>query len=176
MIRTIRWAIFDALNWWNQTAIRWLDRNIFRWRDDVSAFSAVVDACSEDNPNIEKVFRLWEKAFSRWLRLMGFGIRSRKALFGWGRDGFPQALFIGLSGTENTLQSFRLWGHNWEKLHPTETEKEMSFEERLDDFSSNVCYASDRMSLDRLFRCHWRFGHAMRAYVERNTELSEEED
>ena len=46
---------------------------------------------------------------------------------------------------------------NWEHLHQTEEEKQYGEKEWFDKFYWDVFYCSDRWSLTRLERCHWKF-------------------
>lgn len=46
---------------------------------------------------------------------------------------------------------------NWEHLHQTDNERSMDADWWLTEFRSDVFYCSDRWSLDRLMRCHWKF-------------------
>ena len=63
-------------------------------------------------------------------------------------------------GWDNTaITSMTRWGeggHNWEKLHRGDKE-----EDYWGQFSSEIHYCSNRMSMDRWMRCHWLFNAAM---------------
>ena len=81
----------------------------------------------------------WPGLYVLQLRKWGFNLPSAKKLAEWGSE-----------------------GHNWEKLHPSEAEKEMTPEAILGRFYAEVGYCSDRMGLDRLFRCHWLYNEYLR--------------
>ena len=54
-----------------------------------------------------------------------------------------------------------LWNNlayeNWEHLHQTEEEKQYDAKEWFEIFYYDMFYCSDRWSLTRLERCHWKF-------------------
>lgn len=80
--------------------------------------------------------KYWKPLYILTLRQWGYNMKSASDLYDWG-----------------------VFGHNWEKLHPDENEQRMPPDQCLDMFYGEVSYCSDRMSLDRLFRCHWLFNH-----------------
>jgi hypothetical protein len=87
--------------------------------------------------------RRWKELFCRQLKVWGWNGKAQEDLFGFGQ-----------------------YGHNWEKLHPTKKEEKKSAADWLIDFSSELHYCSDRMGLDRLLRCHWRFNQVFMALSE----------
>lgn len=88
---------------------------------------------SSNRKNIKR----WKNLFSEVLSNWGFEENAISKLFEWGAE----------------------YGHNWEKLHPSSEEESKTSEEILDKFWGEVYYCSDRMSLDRLFRCHWLYNY-----------------
>jgi len=78
--------------------------------------------------------KYWKPLYLIQLQQWGFGLSGASVMFNWGES-----------------------GHNWKKLHPDEAEEKASPELVLNWFYSEVEYCSDRMSLDRLFRCHWLY-------------------
>lgn len=60
-----------------------------------------------------------------------------------------------------------LWHHlaegNWERLNLTDEEFKRTSDDWLDSLREDVWYCSDRWSLDRLTRCHWKFRQYMYA-------------
>jgi hypothetical protein len=84
-----------------------------------------------------KNIKNWKNLFSEVLSNWGFTEPSISKLFEWGAE----------------------YGHNWEKLHPSQEEELQSSTEILEDFWNEVSYCSDRMSIDRLFRCHWLYNY-----------------
>lgn len=76
----------------------------------------------------------WELLFKQQLKLWGFNRVAQDSLFRWGRN-----------------------GHNWDKLHQGKEEEGYTSDEWLKLFFDEVHYCSDRMNLDRLFRCHWLY-------------------
>lgn len=82
-----------------------------------------------DDGNAIEVSNAWEKCFKIILRKsFGFNRKARNEMFKWGSDGF-----------------------NWNVLHP---ENSTNSKEYRAMFMSEVAYCSDRMTLDRLLRCH----------------------
>lgn len=78
--------------------------------------------------------KYWEPLFTLQLQRWGFGRSGASTMFKWGEH-----------------------GHNWVKLHPTEEEEKLAPDVVLNMFYAEVDYCSDRMSLDRLFRCNWLY-------------------
>jgi hypothetical protein len=76
----------------------------------------------------------WKDLFCRQLKQWGFNDKATDALFLWGTE-----------------------GHNWNKLHPSDNDLQVPANEILGSFYGEVSYCSDRMSIDRLFRCHWLY-------------------
>ena len=88
----------------------------------------------------------WESLFKRQLSNWGFNKIAQDSLFRWGECGY-----------------------NWKRLHLSEEEQRCTKEQWLDIFYCEVFYCSDRMSLDRLFRCHWLYSnllHELRSHLE----------
>lgn len=50
---------------------------------------------------------------------------------------------------------------NWKKLHPNDYEEEQQAEHWIEKLASDVFYCSDRWSMDRLMRNHWRYRMAI---------------
>lgn len=86
-----------------------------------------------------KNLHLWEGLFKEVLKNWGFDKNAQNTLFEWGNH-----------------------GHNWTKLHENDSEKSMPANEVLESFFAEVDYCSDRMSMDRLFRCHWLYNLYLR--------------
>lgn len=85
------------------------------------------------------VEKMWRQAFSCALKHLGFTRKQRSYLW------------------------CELASGNWERLHLTAAEAEISADEWLDQFSWDVFYCSDRWSFDRVTRCHWMFRQYMQA-------------
>jgi len=90
----------------------------------------------------------WEEIFNLQLTRWGFNDISISELFEWGNG-----------------------GHNWSKLHTTDEEEKQNTIKWLGNFASEIHYCYDRMSLDRLFRCHWLFNHAIIQFKRENKPL-----
>lgn len=60
------------------------------------------------------------------------------------------------------LSTWGQHGHNWRDLWPTDDIEETETSKVLEKFYSEVSYCSDRMGMDRLFRCHWLFNYYRR--------------
>ena len=76
----------------------------------------------------------FKKVFESYFAAQGFDKKNIEILFQWGE-----------------------YGHNWNKLHPSDAESSRSQEEKLAELIAELHYCSDRMSMDRMFRCHWLF-------------------
>lgn len=75
----------------------------------------------------DNVDSIWHQFFVTYLESIGYNHKAIDSLFEWGKG-----------------------GHNWKALHPEDGQ--------VEDFISlkeEMRYIYDRMSLDRLFRCHW---------------------
>lgn len=84
----------------------------------------------------------WQKVFNECLYAIGIKDKeSANTLFEWGKE-----------------------GHNWRKLHLNEDEENWSTRDTMIHFVSELEYCSDRMSLDRLFRCHWLYNTMVAKY------------
>ena len=64
---------------------------------------------------------------------------------------------LGLNRKNAKILWEELSQENWEHLHQTKKEKQYSEKEWFDEFYQDVFYCSDRWSLTRLERCHWKF-------------------
>ena len=91
-----------------------------------------------DKDFIEEIAVRWEKLYKAQLKKWGFSNKSIRRLFEWGK-----------------------YGHNWEKLWATEDEENRTLPHLIEDFAYEIWYCSDRMGIDRLFRCHWQFNMIM---------------
>jgi hypothetical protein len=99
---------------------------------------------------VNKIKVEWEELFKLQLKEWGFNDIASNELFEWGNR-----------------------GHNWDRLHSTEEEDKLSISECLLQFSGEIYYCSDRMSLDRLFRCHWLYNHAIIQFKNKNIPVYE---
>lgn len=55
---------------------------------------------------------------------------------------------------------------NWKALHKENTDyKDASKAEMVEAFKGDICYISDRLSYDRVFRSHWLFRNAFAAEI-----------
>ena len=115
---------------------------IYKLRDKIQLFKEItID-------DIKYVSKKWKQIYIQFLIDYGFNKNSALMLFEWG-DG----------------------GHNWLKLHSTSTEDADTLYQRLEHFENEIHYCADRMSLDRLFRCHWQYNHMMIKFYE-DTEVT----
>ena len=83
------------------------------------------------------------------------------------KDFLPTAIawnFSGFACMQLKLNQFDIvwgwgyYGNNWDILHIDNTKyARASKEDLLKEFTAEVKYCSDRMSLDRFQRCHWLF-------------------
>jgi len=99
----------------------------------ITDFGELVDALisfGEDHGDLAQ----WEMLFKSVLLNWGFNAIACNALFEQGREGY-----------------------NWVKLHQSDAERNLSVDVRKLQFWQEVYYASDRMSIDRLMRCHWLY-------------------
>ena len=82
----------------------------------------------------ESIHNKWFWIFNYYLQTLDFNDESVKKLFyDWDMD-------------------------NWKAMHREKSEyKNYSNKQLLEDFKGDMNYCSDRMSLDRLFRNHWKF-------------------
>ena len=86
----------------------------------------------------------WHRTFSCVAKSLGFKKAARKTLW------------------ENLADG------NWEHFNLTDEEKKLTSYEWLEALCLDVRYCSDRWTLDRLTRCHWKFRQYMYA-VQRET-------
>lgn len=86
-----------------------------------------------NNIDVTKVYNCWHEIFLDVCCYLGFNRKSAKILW------------------ENLAYE------NWEHLHQTEEEKQYSEKEWFEKFYYDMFYCSDRWSLTRLERCHWKF-------------------
>lgn len=93
------------------------------------------DPCEEtyDDVDVLKVYNCWYEIFNDVCCYLGFNHKSAKIL--WKNLSYE----------------------NWEHLHQTEEEKQYSEKEWFEKFYYDMFYCSDRWSLTRLERCHWKF-------------------
>ena len=103
---------------------------------DVKDFDIVDLFCYFSSNKLD--FSYWKSLYILQLMYWGFSKKSAEHLFEWGS-----------------------YGHNWEKLHPTEEDSKKTIEEITNRFYGEVAYCSDRMWLDRLFRCHWLYNYKL---------------
>lgn len=99
---------------------------------------------------IIKIKNRWEELYKKQLFQWQFNKKAANDLFEWGEN-----------------------GHNWSKLHTTEEEDEKTYIDWLHDFLYELEYCCDRMSLDRLFRCHWLYNQAIHSYKRNNPPVYE---
>jgi hypothetical protein len=65
---------------------------------------------------------------------------------------------------QTAIQHLIKWGdggHNWRLLH---WDDKKPYQEYLEEFVYEIAYCSDRMTLDRLFRCHWLLNASISNY------------
>lgn len=118
--------------------------------DEFIDFADYIKEVIESNDKIEfnsilKIKNRWEQLYKKQLIQWEFNKKATNDLFEWGEN-----------------------GHNWSKLHTTDEEDKKSCINWLDDFSYELDYCCDRMSLDRLFRCHWLYNQAIYKYKQDN--------
>ncbi len=88
-----------------------------------------------ENPyDFQALEKAWRSYFSGALYHWGWNKAAVHMLFDWGRG-----------------------GHNWELLHWPETTTVAQRDQLLEEFASEVRYCSDRLSPDRLLRCHYLY-------------------
>lgn len=102
--------------------------------DHLISFSQLI---LDENQLTPEIISTWHSHMKTLLNRFGFDDLGAEQLVKWGA-----------------------MGHNWSKLH---WDSEKSSIEYLKDFAHELYYCSDRMSLDRLFRCHWLFNGAYNA-------------
>lgn len=90
---------------------------------------------------IEQIIKNWKNCFSFFLENWGFNESAIEALFEWGES-----------------------GHNWDKLHYSDEEWNVSLQGAYDAFYWEYQYCCDRMSMDRLFRTHHKFNLFLQKY------------
>ncbi len=98
----------------------------------------VMNSMEDVGGDFESILALWEKCFCAYLKsTIGLSKKGGKKLF---RD-------------------FRM--ENWKALHLENTDYANETKaELIESFQCECIYISDRMSFDRLFRCHWLFNRA----------------
>ena len=90
----------------------------------------------------------WKRLFKLQLSEYGFNNIAITELFVWGNN-----------------------GHNWNKLHTNVEEEKKNVIEWLGKMAGEIYYCCDKMSLDRLFRCHWLFNHTIIQFKKENVPL-----
>lgn len=93
---------------------------------------------SYDDIDVEKVCDWWHKVFIHVCYYLGINFKSAEVLW------------------EN------LTYENWEHLHQTEEEQQYSERDWFEKFYFDMFYCSDRWSLTRLERCHWKYRQWLR--------------
>ena len=81
----------------------------------------------------------WHRTFSCVAKSLGFKKAARRILWDNLADG------------------------NWEHFHLTDEEEKLTSQQWLEALCWDVWYCSDRWTLDRLTRCHWKFRQYMYA-------------
>lgn len=75
----------------------------------------------------------WRKFFTLSFQQWGFNQKAINALWYWGN-----------------------WDHNWDILNKMNSKyKSYNAESFLRKFKGDVSYICDRVTIDRVFRCHW---------------------
>lgn len=88
-----------------------------------------------DECNMKELKKNWEIAFMYILDSWHYPKSVKNDLWNWGEH-----------------------GNNWDILHIENTKyKDYTKKQLIEEFSGDVFYCSDRMSLDRLLRCHWLY-------------------
>jgi len=82
-------------------------------------------------PDVELIHVCWKKVFYKTLDRWDWNDQTKDVLFEWGK-----------------------YGYNWKHLHLTDEEENMSVRDAYRNFYGEIDYIYDRMSVDRLFRCH----------------------
>lgn len=121
--------------------------------DEFVDFANDIRKIIESNITIKSIIIIknkWEQLYKKQLFQWEFNGKATNDLFEWGEN-----------------------GHNWSKLHTTDKEDEKFCINWLDDFLYELEYCSDRMSLDRLFRCHWLYNQAIYSYKRDNSPIYE---
>jgi len=104
-----------------------------------------------NNISIDVILQIkseWKRLFKLQLSEYGFNNISIRELFIWGNN-----------------------GHNWNKLHTNVEEEKKNVIEWLGKMAGEIYYCCDKMSLDRLFRCHWLFNHTIIQFKKENVPL-----
>lgn len=84
--------------------------------------------------NYKEIHNLWYKIFYAYCKVFNMNKGAIKSLF----------------------YNFQM--QNWKDMHKSNSEyAEYLDTQLLESFKRDVAYCSDRMSLDRLFRNHWKF-------------------
>lgn len=96
----------------------------------------------KDLITLNSIVKRWDKYMEYYLKKRNFNNSAISTMIDWGRDG----------------------GHNWVLLHW----EEKYYKIYLKKFAREIHYCSDRMSMDRLLRCHWLLNATIDNYVEDN--------
>jgi len=105
------------------------------WKRKVHKIMKLLNTMSKYKlEDFDQIHKYWFKTFNFILKNWGFNKKARHELFYW-------------------------WDmDNWKAMHLDKSEyKKCSKEKLFDHFLGDTNYCSDRMSYDRLFRCHWLF-------------------
>lgn len=84
-------------------------------------------------------------------------IDMKKVIDNWYEIFVNVCVLLGIDSKSAKVLWNELAYGNWIHLHQTEEESKYSEEEWFKEFYWDMFYCSDRWSLDRLTRCHWRF-------------------
>lgn len=86
-----------------------------------------------------------------------------------------QLLNFGWKFNNTLLDDIYRWGsngYNWTKLHSKKKDEYKTIQTYIKHFSGELEYCSDRMSIDRLFRCHWEYNNLLEGFVKFNNYLT----
>jgi len=115
--------------WWNYDSFYYKIRKRYR----INKIDKFIKGLS-NSTDFNQTMNIWFWFFKYTLKRDGFNNKSIKELF------------------------YHWEMANWKAMHQENTEyKGKTKEELFDFFVGDAAYCSDRMSYDRLFRCHWLF-------------------
>ena len=83
-----------------------------------------------------------------------------------------QLLNFGWKFNKTILNDLYEWGsngYNWTRLHSNKYDYYDTIKKYISKFSGELEYCSDRMSIDRLFRCHWEYNNLLEGYIKLKT-------
>ena len=102
----------------------------------------------------EKIPALWKQYFYLAMCEIGFDRKSTRLMFNWGSGGHNWSL----------LHDYA-WMHTTEYKQAIRKGNQFNEEETklhwLHSFISDVKYISDRISIDRVLRCHWLYNRCI---------------